>query len=162
LKRIKKEGLLDRLYISVQYCDSEREAFELERQLVTQFGRIDLGTGPLANLTEGGDGCNVPREYKRDYMRRPEVREKIGKIAANRSEESLKKMSDAKLGKTWTDARRKALEQNGNPLKGRNRVLTDEWKKNIGEAGKGRVPWNKGKTKSDEPRLKGGRTKASV
>jgi hypothetical protein len=35
---------------------SDLQAMELERQLILQHGRIDLGTGCLRNRTEGGDG----------------------------------------------------------------------------------------------------------
>ena len=32
------------------------EACQLEKQLISQYGRIDLGTGCLVNMTDGGDG----------------------------------------------------------------------------------------------------------
>ena len=35
---------------------TEAEAFELEKQLIANWGRIDLGTGVLRNQTDGGEG----------------------------------------------------------------------------------------------------------
>lgn len=37
---------------------NEQEAFEIEIALIKAIGRIDLGTGPLVNLTDGGDGAS--------------------------------------------------------------------------------------------------------
>lgn len=42
--------------IIVQDFDSEEEAFTAEKFLIAYYGRIDLGTGCLRNLTDGGDG----------------------------------------------------------------------------------------------------------
>jgi hypothetical protein len=33
-------------------------AKEKEKEFIALYGRIDLGTGTLCNLTDGGDGCN--------------------------------------------------------------------------------------------------------
>lgn len=44
--------------ILVEYHASEQDAFAAEIFLIAYYGRIDLGTGCLRNLTDGGDGCS--------------------------------------------------------------------------------------------------------
>jgi hypothetical protein len=43
----------DRARIVFRYWESEAEAFDAERKLIERYGRKDLGTGCLRNLTEG-------------------------------------------------------------------------------------------------------------
>lgn len=66
-------------YIVTINADSESIALELERQLITEIGRRDIRTGPLCNLTEGGDGSF-----------------EVGPL-------TRKKQSEAKLGKSYED-----------------------------------------------------------
>jgi hypothetical protein len=42
--------------IIVQYYESEAEAFEAEKFLISFYGRADLSEGCLRNLTDGGEG----------------------------------------------------------------------------------------------------------
>jgi hypothetical protein len=105
----------------------EQEACDLEIDLIKKYGRKDLGTGILINLTDGGEGASNPSRVTRDKMsfaKRNESSEIRGKrsIAASnrtrnplsvetkqkisiantgkkRSSDAKKKMSDAKIGK---------------------------------------------------------------
>jgi hypothetical protein len=43
---------------------TEEEAFNLEINLIEQYGRQDLGTGILKNKTDGGEGCSLSDETK--------------------------------------------------------------------------------------------------
>jgi NUMOD3 motif len=61
---------------------SETEAFETEAELIRNWGRKDLGTGVLRNLTDGGDGSSG---YKH-------------------TEEALQKMSAVHAGKHHSPA----------------------------------------------------------
>ena len=57
--------------IKILYKDlTDKEACEIETQLIEQYGRKDLGTGILRNQTSGGDGA-IPG---------PEVRERLSNI----------------------------------------------------------------------------------
>ena len=53
---------------------TESEAFAIEKEMIAKYGRIDLGTGCLANHTDGGEGCSgilcsdELRKLRRDRM----------------------------------------------------------------------------------------------
>lgn len=66
---------------------SEKQAFDLEKELILDYGRKDLGTGILRNLTEGGEGDSG---YKH-------------------SEEAKLAMSKARIGKTLSEEHKQAL-----------------------------------------------------
>lgn len=55
----------------IQQVDSWDEACELEALLIQEYGRLDLGTGCLVNMTSGGDGTI-------NLIRTREHRDKIG------------------------------------------------------------------------------------
>lgn len=86
------------------------EACKLEIELISKYGRIDLGTGSLANLTNGGEGTInriQPKEEKekransiRGMKRTEETRRKISiaNMGNKPSLESRKKMSDSHKG----------------------------------------------------------------
>lgn len=57
IRKILKQGLEP----DIRFIDknlSEEQAFELEEFLISEIGRIDLGTGTLTNLTNGGEGSS--------------------------------------------------------------------------------------------------------
>ena len=88
---------------------TEEEAFKHEVYMIDVFGRKDLGTGILVNMTNGGEGASgwVPSEENKknisDAKKNPseETRKKISDAKKNPSEETRKKMSEASKGKKW-------------------------------------------------------------
>ena len=47
---------------------TEEKAFEAEKLYISMFGRKDLGTGILRNLTNGGDGHSNPSDMTKAKM----------------------------------------------------------------------------------------------
>lgn len=113
LRKMIREGYNPQPEILIGDVDEEFALF-VEEELIRKFGRVDLGTGTLLNLTDGGEGaCGCVRSE--DHKRRVSEAHK-GKP---KSEEHRRKMSDAKKGKP--------VSQKGKPL-------TEEHKRKISEA----------------------------
>ncbi len=93
-------------------------ACALERRLIAWYGRKDLHTGILLNLTDGGEGT-------RGYAR---------------SEDERKSISDKLRGRIKSESHLAAIRKSKS-----NGVPTDVRKK-ISESMTGNIPWNKGIT----------------
>lgn len=122
----------------------------LERRYIQWYGRKDIGTGILRNLTDGGDGSA-------GYVATTETRLKLSKALSGkkhkpRTKEHCEALSKALLGKKLSE---------DHPFRAENKI---PWNKGLfghftqpeesnekrSEALKGRVPWNKGKSPSKE------------
>jgi len=88
----------DRSRILVFMHSSEAEAFESEVAFIKWFGRKDLGTGCLRNLTDGGEGAS----------------------GCKKSDETCRKQSKAMKGRVFSVAHRKRLSA---ALKGKKNSL---------------------------------------
>jgi len=106
---------------------TEQEAFDFERMLISFYGREDLRTGCLFNLTDGGDGT-------KGHAVTVETKEKIAKTL----KEIRKVIPPANKGKKDSPEVRakKCVSRIG------------------GSQNKGRVPWNKGVPVSPETLVK--------
>ena len=111
---------------------SEDEALKKETELIQQFGRIDNGTGPLINQTDGGDGVTGLRHSD-------EIKEVISKFSKERNadpqfrqymrERHSGKNNPNYGGKHMTDEVKKRLSE-----KAKNRYKSDEERKKISES----------------------------
>lgn len=60
---------VDQVIVEFHIVPSIIEGQELERKLITEYGRIQLGTGPLTNLQEGGNGTHGMSEAGKEALR---------------------------------------------------------------------------------------------
>lgn len=113
--------------IEILFNDLSREdAIKKEIEFISLYGRKDLNSGTLVNMTSGGEGLNGFKHSDSSKLKISEYQKK--KIF---SEETRKKISESKLGKK------------------RGVIHTEESKKRISEAMKKRII-------SEETRLKMG------
>jgi plasmid stability protein len=118
--------------VNIIHKDIDREeAKNIEKYLIKEYGRKNLGTGNLVNLTDGGEGC----------------------LNVVVSEETRQKMSKAQKGRIVSDeARQKISEAN------KGRIVSDEARQKRSEAIKGEKHPMFGKKQSDESRQKMSKT----
>jgi hypothetical protein len=112
------------------------KACEKEIEFIKLYGRIDLKTGILANLTDGGDyyGCSgykhtkEHKEYISDRLKgKPKTeqcKERLRKINTGKklSQESRDKISKVHKGKLKTEEFKKSVSENN---KTRNKIIID-------------------------------------
>jgi hypothetical protein len=108
---------------------TEEKAFLLERKYIKHYGRKDIGTGILRNMTDGGDGI----------------------MGHKHSEETKRKIAQARLGKP-TRLGKKMSEEQKEKLRQANlgKIVSAETGRKISDAKKGKP----GKPRSEETRAK--------
>jgi hypothetical protein len=106
----------DPVNILIQEWPDEMSAFEGEKLLIAIYGRKDIGTGCLRNLTEGGE--NPPRSVK-----------------GSRSAEFCRQVSERKKGNTNNLGKKFSVEHRGRIAAAlRGKPLSAERKANISAA----------------------------
>lgn len=119
------------------------EAIKLECELIKTYGRKDLNSGTLVNLTDGGEGLkNVSID----------TRKKLSYIASHISEETREKMrTSAKNRRPMTEETKQKLRERfsgtNNPNYGK--IFSEEHRKRLSES-------HKGLSLSEEGRIKVG------
>ncbi len=82
----------DRIIILHENLEWE-EACRIEKELIAFYGREDLGTGILRNLTDGGEGAVNPSKETREKMSESRSGENHPMFGKSHSEETRKKLS---------------------------------------------------------------------
>lgn len=106
IKKIRAETGSDPLLIYKKKNLTEKEAFDAEKTLIARVGRKDRKLGPLANLTDGGEGAtgyvftkkdkeNVSKGLK-ESVHRAGRKEKIQETWRTKSREDVQKCVRAK------------------------------------------------------------------
>lgn len=98
--------------IELEYCESEDAAYSLEHALVLEIGRRNTGTGPLLNLTDGGEGGRGMVLSTEQRMRIAEGTSKAQKGKPNGPmSESQKKTISNSLKASYTDEMKSNLKK---------------------------------------------------
>lgn len=105
-----------------------------EMEFIALYGRIDKGTGCLANMTDGGDGkCGwSPSQETKDKISSAQVGKKMSSESVQKSLEARTRIKNERG--YWLTA--EAVLRGAEKRKGRN--VSDETRKKISEANKGR------------------------
>ena len=111
---------------------TEEESFRHEVYMIAMFGRKDLGTGILQNLTDGGEGGS-------------------GRVL---SEETRRKLSDANRGKNHPNYGKTFSEETRRKMSASKKNMSDETRKKMSEVKKGENHPFYGKTHSSETKRK--------
>lgn len=150
------------------YFETEEAAFLAERELIAKIGRKDLDKGPLANMSDGGEGASgavrTPEQRKRysekTWMRteegkasmrgelNPAKREDVRKILSERNahRDPTIREKGAATFRAMGDAHPSRRPTHRAMMRERNPAKDPEVQAKISKSRKGQKSWNAGKT----------------
>jgi hypothetical protein len=117
---------------------TESEAHLLERKLIAHYGRKDLCTGILRNLTSGGEGTSgythkeaTKKKISKSLQGRPGSNHK-GNLGYTHTKEAIAKISQASKTRVYS---KETCEKHSKAMKGKNTApKSEEHKRKIAEA----------------------------
>lgn len=127
--------------------DNLNDIFEKEKELISLYGRIDLKTGILTNLTDGGDGV---------FNLSDEIRSSIGDSRRGKSYEEIygtKKANELKQVRTKRLIEFNKFKKDKTYEEIYGEYKAKEIKKKSSDSLQGRTPWNLGLSKDTDDRL---------
>ena len=138
-KEIKSDGL-EVIYHFLYEESSEDYAYDMEKVIIKEIGRKDLGLGPLLNKSDGG---RMPINVIFTEETKRKMSENNGKywICKKLSDETKRKMSEGNKGKIYSEETKQKLR---NAKGGKNhhfygKHLSEEHKIKLREANKGKI-----------------------
>jgi len=148
----------DRIIILHENLEWE-EACRIEKELIAFYGRVDLGTGILRNLTDGGEGVVNPSKETREKISR-ENHYSFGKPLSKETREKLSKSLSGEnhynFGKSLSKETRekisKSMSGENNHMFGKS--LSKETREKISRSLSGKNSPLFGKSLSEETRKK--------
>jgi NUMOD3 motif len=91
------EAGLDFISIVIETGLTELQAFSLEKHLIKLIGRRDLGLGPLANLTDGGEGASGAQYTRPDGWQAGKNNSMFGKQRSNEVKQAVSRANRGKV-----------------------------------------------------------------
>ncbi len=117
---------VNRERIQILPAIDEQSAFETEKFLIAYYGRKDLGTGCLRNLTDGGDGPSNPTPEIRSRQSAANRRPKPYMILRNKSAKQIAATKVAMTGRPKSPEHRANLSAAGK-IANNNPALLEHW-----------------------------------
>ena len=128
LLKIKSSGLKP-IRIKLIENITELKSYSIEKKLIDLIGMRISASGPLSNMTLGGNGVS-------GYIHTESTRKKISEVNKGKiiSDDHKKKISEANKGRIYSTETRKKIS-----VANKGRIRTDEHKKKISVANKGKI-----------------------
>ena len=151
-ERIKKPKDITRIVIVAENL-TEDSAFDLEKKLIAEFGRKDLGTGILRNITDGGEGAAGAKFGKPSDETIEKVRKALtGRKASTETKEKMSKSARKPKSDKWKDSASK--NRKGRQISEEQRSFLSVSRMGKNNPMFGKESSRKGKTLSEETKMK--------